>query len=330
MRDIYSPYKIGWHLDILEALRAGRLCRPLAVQLHLTGRCNLRCAHCVYGGLIPTLTRPASDLDPARMSAFLRAFSRLGGSAVELTGGGEPTLHPAFGAVVDDALTLGLRVGVITNGIESAELVPRLDRLAWLRISLDAVDAETFHRRKGGGPDAFSRVLTLARLAAARIGPRASFSYLVSPRTTATEIRLAKGVAAASGLAIRFAPVYTGQDLYFADGVEAAAGPLVAERRELVRRRFEHPDEPCGRIYTNVVAGADGLVYPCCLLAYSRAHVLCSIDEFEAWWGSPGRAELLRAWRCRERCAGTACWYVRHNEIFRGLALHRPDDVEFV
>lgn len=67
--------------------------------------------------------------------------------AIEITGGGEPTLWKGFDELVENCLRLGIEVGVVTNG---SQLNPKrcaiLAKCAWIRISLDASDEETHQK----------------------------------------------------------------------------------------------------------------------------------------------------------------------------------------
>jgi wyosine [tRNA(Phe)-imidazoG37] synthetase (radical SAM superfamily) len=67
--------------------------------------------------------------------------------SVILIGGGEPTLHPDFEAVVETIKRKGIQVGIVTNGsrLERIETIAdRLEEKDWVRISIDAASEETF------------------------------------------------------------------------------------------------------------------------------------------------------------------------------------------
>jgi wyosine [tRNA(Phe)-imidazoG37] synthetase (radical SAM superfamily) len=66
---------------------------------------------------------------------------------VILIGGGEPTLHPDFEAVVEYIKSKGIQIGIATNGsrLEKIEAIAdRLEEKDWVRISIDAASEETF------------------------------------------------------------------------------------------------------------------------------------------------------------------------------------------
>jgi len=75
----------------------------------------------------------------------MQFISEIGCKAVYFSGGGEPTVNEYFEYAVDLAHDYGLETGLITNGIISKSW----DKMKWVRISLDASDAETYKKIKG-------------------------------------------------------------------------------------------------------------------------------------------------------------------------------------
>ncbi|WP_461395417.1 radical SAM protein [Deferrisoma sp.] len=141
-------------------------------MLAVTGRCNLRCAHCwVRGG-------PAAE-GPVPTRAALRLvgeFLELGGREVCLTGG-ELLTHPEWRAVVAGCATLAgaSRLKLQTNatliGPEEARFLSCLGPGGpTVQVSLDGAHAHTHDRIRGGGT--FARAIRgLSHLAAAGLGP---------------------------------------------------------------------------------------------------------------------------------------------------------------
>ncbi len=62
------------------------------------------------------------------MHKALSAFWVLGTRAVEITGGGEPTLHPEFDKMIEYAYSLGYKIGICTNGTT----LTKWKRLWWM------------------------------------------------------------------------------------------------------------------------------------------------------------------------------------------------------
>lgn len=165
----FSPLKIWHHADRLAALAAGRDVAPVTVEVDPVAYCNHHCSWCVD----PSHRPVAASRDFLwRLLAELAAF-RVNGFGVQgivFKGGGEPTLHPDFPELVQQARASGFEVGVVTNG--SRLLRPGLaealaDCASYVRVSVDGPTPET-HRRIHGSTDFAEITAGVARLMSLR------------------------------------------------------------------------------------------------------------------------------------------------------------------
>ncbi|XP_004462940.1 molybdenum cofactor biosynthesis protein 1 isoform X2 [Dasypus novemcinctus] len=124
------------------------------LRISLTEKCNLRCQYCMPEEGVP-LTPKADLLTTEEILALARLFVKEGIDKIRLTGG-EPLIRPDIVHIVAQLHRLeGLRaVGVTTNGINLARLLPQLHRagLSAVNISLDTLVPAKFEfivRRKG-------------------------------------------------------------------------------------------------------------------------------------------------------------------------------------
>lgn len=118
---------------------------PLSVELTLTNRCNLACEWCSDHDL---RERSMGDIDFDILKQLFGDLARNGTRGVVIEGGGEPTLYDRFNEVVDCARQLGLRLGLITNGLK-VPYIDKVDCFDWIRISLDAANQAQFAKLKG-------------------------------------------------------------------------------------------------------------------------------------------------------------------------------------
>jgi MoaA/NifB/PqqE/SkfB family radical SAM enzyme len=95
---------------------------PDSVDINPTAKCNLDCTFC-WG--------PDHDVPDGLSTAEwqdLMAYFRVGGSSAIVFTGGEPTLRPDIGTLLQTAATLGYRVTLSTNGLllrrKLAQIVP--------------------------------------------------------------------------------------------------------------------------------------------------------------------------------------------------------------
>uniref|UniRef100_A0A4W2HF47 Molybdenum cofactor biosynthesis protein 1 n=1 Tax=Bos indicus x Bos taurus TaxID=30522 RepID=A0A4W2HF47_BOBOX len=124
------------------------------LRISLTERCNLRCQYCMPEEGVP-LTPKADLLTTEEILTLARLFVKEGVDKIRLTGG-EPLIRPDVVDIVAQLRQLeGLRtIGITTNGINLARLLPQLQKagLSAINISLDTLVPAKFEfivRRKG-------------------------------------------------------------------------------------------------------------------------------------------------------------------------------------
>jgi cyclic pyranopterin phosphate synthase len=137
------PWK-GQPVVLLDTF--GRISTDLRVSL--TDRCNLRCSYCMPAEGLDWL--PKDDvLSDEEISRLIRiAVEDLGVDEVRFTGG-EPLIRPGLVGIVARAAALHPRprLSVTTNGIGLERMAAALAEagLDRVNVSLDTLDAETFH-----------------------------------------------------------------------------------------------------------------------------------------------------------------------------------------
>ena len=100
------------------------------IWFHLTEACNLRCKHCLFGGV----SGPARSLDGETVKATVGQGVALGCRLVCFTGG-EPLIHPQFIKIAQSILERREpRIAVLTNGLLIPGLIDELCRLDRKRI----------------------------------------------------------------------------------------------------------------------------------------------------------------------------------------------------
>lgn len=125
--------KILKHPDLINYMNQGKI-RPQSLQLAPTNKCNLKCSFCSVA------KRKLLDEIPVHeVFEILQRFREYGTETVEISGGGEPMLHPAINEIILQAYSLGYKIGLITNGTLLDKLLhPK--HLDWLRISANSLD----------------------------------------------------------------------------------------------------------------------------------------------------------------------------------------------
>ena len=126
---------------------------PRALDLSLTGRCNLRCAYCFYADEMAG----RRDLPAERWLAFFRELESLAVRNLTLSGG-ELFMRPDLWELLDGLVAARMRYAILTNGTlvtekTIAELgrADRRRRMDAIQVSIDGSCAEIHDASRGKG-----------------------------------------------------------------------------------------------------------------------------------------------------------------------------------
>ncbi len=124
--------------------------RPMMAMLEITNRCNMRCPLCF------TDAQPqGSDVEIDDIKQRLEALLEVAGPVPLQISGGEPTLHPQLGEVVDQARRRGFRnIELVTNGLVISRSQEYLDDLVErgltaVYLQFDGVRKKTYETIRG-------------------------------------------------------------------------------------------------------------------------------------------------------------------------------------
>lgn len=134
--------------DMLEdAVCRHTVAEPDTVQVNITARCNLACAHC-HVGSDPERTEAMSDEVLDAVLAIVRAHHM---QTIDITGGA-PELHPRFAAFVRQAADAAPHVMVRTNLVilENPRYAPLIDEYARLGVEVVASVPSVFASQSEG------------------------------------------------------------------------------------------------------------------------------------------------------------------------------------
>ena len=121
---------------------------PISINFHILKPCNARCDFC-----FATFRNVRERLPTADARRVIDRLRAAGGEKITFAGG-EPTLHPDLGKLVEHAKRAGFVTGVVTNGSRLADLlVHHGAALNWVALSVDSAREETqtaLGRGRGG------------------------------------------------------------------------------------------------------------------------------------------------------------------------------------
>lgn len=154
------------HMDRLAQWQSGELPSPVTVELDLTDLCSHACSGCTFGYLV-NVSKAKIPMHLA--SDIVGQLADIGVRGLTFSGGGEPLVYGVENVL--ELMTLakqrGLDIGLVTNGSLLRPDDRYYDLCQWIRVSLDAYDAETFSKFHGRGAKEFDKVVSNLRQFAA-------------------------------------------------------------------------------------------------------------------------------------------------------------------
>lgn len=357
MTDAYSPLKATRYLDRIEKIRRGEPVGPVHIQIILSDLCNQSCSFCAYrdpGYTSSTLFYVREDgkkglrkagyedrnYNPNRMIPYDKVIEILDDcvemdvKAVQFTGGGEPTVHPDFGRVVDATVERGLKWSLVTNGINLTrkKLAEKCRTASWVRVSLDAGNPETYSKIRSVPRSQWFDALDAIASVAAMDGPVAGVGFVVTPDNW-KEVYAATATAEHYGADnIRISAQFSADDesRFAAFHEECAAlcreAESIASDSFQVYNRFgqkmddlrqKRPNYPlCGYQFFTTYIGGDLNLYRCCVYSYHPSGLYGSIKErrFRDVWMETARESEMK------RFDPHGCERCQFNGINRNLA----------
>jgi len=338
----FTALKAAWHIDRIAQLREGRDIVPAHVQLILSDLCNQDCHFCAYrmeGGFTSKYFggNPNRFIPTEKAIEILDDCAAIGVQAIEFTGGGEPTVHKDWIRIIAHAQALGLKTALVTNGVR-LKADPVLERLTWLRVSVDAGTAETYERirRSKAWPTVMRSLEMVGRLS----GPLVGMGFVVT-RENWSELAAACEIAKSAGIPyVRVSAMFSESGAGYYDGLDDL---IDAERRtakgledgsfrvvDFFGNRIEDlktaaPDYGfCG--YQQFVAyiGGDQKVYTCCTNAYTPHGEIGDLrnQRFAEWVRSTRRYDF----------DARSCHHCQYHAVNKTVSymVSKPAHVEFV
>lgn len=317
---------------------------PVTLDVEPTNGCNLRCPWC--------FPQDFRRLAPGHMATDrlleIPAFAKEWGvEAVQVTGGGEPTLHPAFDDFLAALVLQGVKWSLITNGTRcssaNAELIG--GAATWCGISVDAGTPGTWAAVKGKDAAGFYDVVkNIERLVlTSRRGKcQICFKFLLGS-SNAGDILAAARLAGELGCHdLHIRPAYGQPWTDEARAVaqeqleELASWPAVGVRRHVVSHKFgltgtqQAQFEKCIATPLLLTLCADNASYICQDHRGEAAFKLCDfgggLQAIRDAWGGKEHVRLLESIKPRTCSKCTLCGY---NEVLSAGALDAVD-VDFL
>jgi len=348
---IYSPLKIVHHQDMLARMRDGIPSPPLFVQLIPTNRCPARCSFCAYRTTGYSSSQSFDETDEIawpKLKEMVGDFSSIGVKACELTGGGEPTVHPCFSDLCNALVDAGIDVGIVTNGMGCSKHLDAIRRAKWIRFSIDAGCAATYATTRHVPYDTYERVRDVIReLRSSRDGqdPVIGVGFVVHNGNWSEIMNAAVNAKSDGADNFRISAVFQDRGVDYFRMFYADAKELCRDARQLQDNTFRVFDLFGDRIDDLAVGrptfpechfqklctyiAADLNVYRCCVVANNPVGLLGSIENrpFSSMWCSDSVQEKLTSF---SPSACPHCMTTAKNATIDYCLKNNPPHVNFI
>lgn len=320
---VYSTSKALWHVDKLKNLQEGKMIVPTLLQIDPEAFCNDNCEFCAYrkdngynNEMLKLIdanpgekyydNKPIGRLTsnsglPLEMAEKIPLMMKEAGiPAIEITGGGEPTLWRGFDSLLDNLIKEEIEIGLVTNGstLPDSRLHKLGEKATWVRFSMDSSNAE-LHQKIHRTPnlDFERRIDNIRKLISYKhkdliIG----ISFIVTPQNYDDVVKSALFYKELGVSHIRFSYMYDkeGHSGLTMDQIERMKKVLknlkAMDETDSFRIYYERdridnysrPNDDFKKCYMQRFVwalGADCKVYPCCIVKYWPAMAFGDIRE---------------------------------------------------
>lgn len=299
---------------------------PNAVDIAITGRCNLRCKHCSH---FTSAGDTQQDLSTAEWCMFFEELGRLAVMEVCIQGG-EPFLRDDLTELLNSVIRNRMRFTILSNGTlideKMASFLSSSGRCAGVQISIDGSHAAVHDALRGAGAFAKAmnglcnlrknRVKTTVRVTVNKynvtdLDQIATFllddlglpsfstnsaSYMGLCRQFSDEVQLTVDEhTTAMAELVRLNKKYSGR-------IRAMAGPLTNAmmwaKMDKARKggRNEMPGcgrlTSCGGVLKKLAVRSDGIIVPCLLMSHIELGRVTIDDVRTLWQEHPELARL--------------------------------------
>jgi len=290
--------------------------RPIHIQINPTNACNLNCHFCSCG----KRDKSKKIAFPLMKKIIYQAYT-CGCRAVTITGGGEPCLYLRINGLIDYIYDLGIKVGLVSNGI-ALDKIDTHSKITWLRISHS--DYRTFGKDYTND---LEKNISLGQ------NIDWAFSYVISEKPNFPTIARVIDFANAHN----FTHVRLVSDLLNLDNVmgmetirEKLKGMGVDDKIVIYqgRKMPVRGRKKCLISLLKPVVGVDGLLYPCCGFQYSKDPPANDYDETMCMGEGLRLPRMYQDQQYFDGSKCTRCYYDEYNILLDKL-IEPIDHLEF-
>ena len=141
----FDKAMVGGIFPKAEKILKGGIPYPVTAGVYLSYTCNHNCLGCLYGSVYK---RENIFMESNSFGKLRESLHSLKVKFIDLSGGGEPTLHPGFGEFAQMCIKEKFKLSLLTNAVSlDPNVIDLLVKgFSFLRVNLDASNNEVYNR----------------------------------------------------------------------------------------------------------------------------------------------------------------------------------------
>jgi MoaA/NifB/PqqE/SkfB family radical SAM enzyme len=293
-------------------------------------------------GLRRDKEHPDRNYNPNRMIPVGKVWEilddckEMGVAGIQATGGGEPTVHPAFFDIIAGISDRGMKASYVTNGVTIGRKWKKLTdeqreamvTASWARISLDAATPKTYCKIRNVDETHFAYATSAVKMLREhrdKLGTKLviGVGFVVTPDNWHEAYNACELVKKLGADNIRISAQFSTKDEHLfgpfhhrcAAICQAAVRAFSDEKFQVYNRfgeklddlRLKRPDyDLCGYQMFTTYIGGDLNVYRCCVTSYNPHGLIGSLKEqrFRDLWMTQARQDDMQKFKASscDRC----------------------------
>ncbi len=323
----------------IKQIKQGKIPVPRTVEFFISNKCQHACQDCHSTSLHNIQPH---FIDTKKTKEILSELKELGVEGLEISGGGEPLLHPDFIEIIKDAKIKGFKLGLFTNGIhldnQLSELI--LQNFLFVRIALDSATSTTY--LKVHNADDFKKLVK-------KIKQLISLKKQMGSQTTiGLKFLISKLNAHEVDLTIQLAEKIGSDYLQF-KSLRNSIQELEADQAKLIQTKIDDAkktssinlfgsliksniDEPCSLNPLHPLINATGDIFLCAFFQHRKdSHAIGNIhnESFKKIWFGNKHKEAIRNLKIEE-CNIYDCPFHRLQNYYKQHIEPNKSHFEFI
>ncbi len=292
--------KIFTHLDRLNEWLTKGITKPITIEIDPTNICNHNCPGCAGNKICPQ-----GSLSLDFMKKVINQISPFCKGLV-FTGGGNPLCNKDTLEAIQYAKKKGIDIGLIVNGsLLTKEISKKLVKTCtWIRISLDAGDAEYYSSVHGVKKEMYAQILkNIKELVESKKESRSKctigIGFLTNKKSAKQMFSFSKHMRALGADYVQFRPFHfdnfnVSKNIAKCKKLETSKFRIMVSQHRYDKIIGDYPiafrDE-----FTTVIA-ADGNLYPCCFTRGMKEFSLGDLNKssFNTIWNSKRKKDVFK------------------------------------